>query len=721
MTRLISRYTTQATNLGGVHISETLESQDHRNVLFSMAASLRCLNNTKLVFKVPLFIIMRILTLLFRLVRIILSPISYLVNYYLGDYFHGLNERNRIKEDWYIIPYFLKSVFLYIISVKRHRFQTWYIFINQVEKNGDRLAIRYASPLKQKGEYALESYTYKETYDIVLRLSHILSYTYNVQAGDCVGIDCTNKPLFIFLWLAFWNIGAVPAFVNYNAIGNPLVHSLRISNISQVFIDPEASANIVKTEEEIKNALPNIKLNYLDEADLSHTLLNPSSPTFLQDEKLRSPSNLTDFKPAMLIYTSGTTGLPKSAIMSWRKAAIGCQLFGYVLHMNNESTVFTGMPLFHSTAALLGVCAVISQGGCIAIANKFSATNFWKQAYLTEATHIQYVGEVCRYLLHTPVSKYESMHCVKVAYGNGLRPDIWQKFRERFHIEVIGEFYAATEAPFATTSFQRGTFGIGACRNYGTIIQWFLSLQQTLVKMDPNDDSVIYRNKKGFCEVAPVGEPGEMLMRIFFPRKPETSFQGYLGNERETKSKVIRNVFRKGDAWYRCGDLLKSDEYGLWYFLDRMGDTFRWKSENVSTTEVEDEVLLSNENKISQVVVVGIKVPKYEGRAGFAVLKLTTDRDIHTISDEENLAMLNGMLPFLNQSLPKYALPLFVKLVNEIKMTDNHKVLKKLYRDQKLPAGANGKDKIYWLRDYKEYKVLTNEDWFGIESQSLKL
>lgn len=233
--------------------------------------------------------------------------------------------------------------------------------------------------------------------------------------------------------------------------------------------------------------------------------------------------------------------------------------------------------------------------------------------------------------------------------------------------------------------------------------------------------TMIYRNKKGFCEVAPVGEPGEMLMRIFFPRKPETSFQGYLGNERETKSKVIRNVFRKGDAWYRCGDLLKSDEYGLWYFLDRMGDTFRWKSENVSTTEVEDEVLLSNENKISQVVVVGIKVPKYEGRAGFAVLKLTTDRDIHTISDEENLAMLNGMLPFLNQSLPKYALPLFVKLVNEIKMTDNHKVLKKLYRDQKLPAGANGKDKIYWLRDYKEYKVLTNEDWFGIESQSLKL
>ena len=266
----------------------------------------------------------------------------------------------------------------------------------------------------------------------------------------------------------------------------------------------------------------------------------------------RQPSDLTDFKPSMLIYTSGTTGLPKSAIMSWRKSSVGCQVFGHVLHMSNESTVFTAMPLFHSTAALLGACAILSHGGCLALSHKFSASTFWKQVYLTGATHIQYVGEVCRYLLHTPISKYEKMHKVKVAYGNGLRPDIWQDFRKRFNIEVIGEFYGATEAPFATTTFQKGDFGVGACRNYGTIIQWFLSFQQTLVRMDPNDDSVIYRNSKGFCEVAPVGEPGEMLMRIFFPRKPETSFQGYLGNAKETKSKVVRNVFRRGDAWYRC-------------------------------------------------------------------------------------------------------------------------------------------------------------------------
>ena len=129
----------------------------------------------------------------------------------------------------------------------------------------------------------------------------------------------------------------------------------------------------------------------------------------------------------------------QNPLLAWRKSSVGCQVFGHVLHMTNESTVFTAMPLFHSTAALLGACAILSHGGCLALSHKFSASTFWKQVYLTGATHIQYVGEVCRYLLHTPISKYEKMHKVKVAYGNGLRPDIWQDFRKRFNIEVIGE------------------------------------------------------------------------------------------------------------------------------------------------------------------------------------------------------------------------------------------------------------------------------------------
>lgn len=662
-------------------------------------------------------VLLRVLVVTFRLLKTLLLPVFSILSLCFNSTFGYLDRRYRIKEDFHIIPFFLKSVISYCIDLKKRRFQYWYHFVRQVEQHGDYVAISYPRPLAKKGDFQLESYTYKETYDIVLRLSYIMHEHYGVQAGDNIAIDSTNKPLFLFLLLAAWNIGAVPAFLNYNTLGKPLAHALKISGVCQVFIDPQASGPIKSSENVIEEELPGVKLNYLDEMALMLALQDPKCPTFLQEEDVRSPPGITDYKASMFIYTSGTTGLPKSAIMSWRKAVIGCKLFGRILHMDNHSIVFTAMPLFHSTATLLGVCAVWSVGGCVAVSNKFSASNFWKEAYLTKATHVQYVGETCRYLLHTPVSKYESMHSVKVAYGNGLRPDIWQKFRNRFHIEVIGEFYAATEAPLATTSFQKGDFGVGACRNYGSIVQWFLSFQQTLVRMDPEDDSVIYRNSKGFCERPNVGEPGEMLMRIFYPKRPETSFQGYVGNKKETESKVIRDVFRKGDAWYRTGDLLKSDKFGLWYFMDRMGDTFRWKSENVSTTEVEDEIMNSNHEDFAQVVVVGIKVPGYEGRAGFATIKLNNP----DASDDTKITMLNEMLVHLTRELPKYAFPIFVKLVDTIEMTDTNKIPKKKYRNQVLPHGSNGEETLYWLKDYKEYKELTSEDWSAIESQKAKL
>ncbi|CAR25594.1 ZYRO0A03608p [Zygosaccharomyces rouxii] len=655
--------------------------------------------------------------IVFSIVKTALVPVFAILSLCLKGPIEYLDRKHRVKEDFYIITFFIKSVAQYFLAVRNHRFQYWYLFSKQVEQNADRLAISYPRPLSKKGEFEVESFTYRETYDIVLRLSHILSEQYGVRSGDNIAIDSTNKPLFLFLLLASWNIGAIPALLNYNTLGNPLVHSLRISGITQVFVDPQASGPIKSSEKEIKEELPNVRLNYLDETELLKTLKDPETPKFLQEDDLRSPQGLTDYKPAMFIYTSGTTGLPKSAIMSWRKATVGCTLFAHIEHMDNNSVVFTAMPLFHSTATLLGVCSVWSKGGCVAISNKFSASNFWKEAYLTKATHCQYVGEICRYLLNTPVSKYENMHSVKVAYGNGLRPDIWQKFRHRFHIEVIGEFYAATEAPLATTSYQKGEFGVGACRNYGTGIQWFLSLQQTLVRMDPDDDATIYRNSKGLCEKPAVGESGEMLMRIFYPKKPETSFQGYVGNKKETESKVLRNVFREGDAWFRTGDLLKSDEYGLWYFVDRMGDTFRWKSENVSTTEVEDQIMGSNHDDFAQVVVVGIKVPGYEGRAGFATIKLKNPET----PESGRIAVLNRMLTHLNRELPKYAHPVFVKLVDHIEMTDTNKISKKIYRNQVLPHGANGDETVYWLKDYKEYKQLTDEDWSAIKSQKAKL
>lgn len=663
-------------------------------------------------------IAIRTFSLCYRLLKIIFLPVLWILAWIFQKPIDILDRKYRVREDFYIIPFFLKALVKYIFAVRQNRFQYWYVFAKQVKKNGSRTAICYPKASFVKGEYELETYTYKEVYEIVLRFSYILHHKYGVNAGDHVGVDCTNKPLFLFLLLSLWNIGAVPALLNYNTLGNPLVHSLKIAHVGKVFIEPQASGPIRESEKLIKEAMPDIELNYLEEERLMEVLSNPKSHEFLQSDDIRSPKGLTDYKPALFIYTSGTTGLPKSAIMSWRKAVFACNLFSHVFHMSKESTVLTAMPLFHSTAAMLGLCAVLSQGGCLAMVNKFSASNFWKQAYQTRATHVQYVGEICRYLLQTPVSKYEHMHCVKVAYGNGLRPDIWQKFRKRFNIEIIGEFYAATEAPFATTCIQKGDFGVGACKSYGSIINWFLSFQQVLIRMDPDDDSVIFRNSKGFCEKPAIGEPGEMLMKILFPKKPETSFQGYLGNKKETQSKILRDVFKKGDAYYRCGDLFKKDENGLLYFLDRLGDTYRWKSENVSTTEVEDQIMSCNDKDFAQVVVVGVKIPGYEGRAGFAVIKLL---NYDNTSEKQKIEMLEDMLTHLNRELPNYARPIFVKFVDKIEMTDTNKVSKKTYKNQVLPHGANEDETIYWLKDYKQYKVLTDEDWQDIVSQNVKL
>lgn len=216
------------------------------------------------------------------------------------------------------------------------------------------------------------------------------------------------------------------------------------------------------------------------------------------------------------------------------------------MKVGDNSNVLTAMPLYHSTAAMLGVCPTLLNGGCVSIAQKFSATSFWTQARLVGATHIQYVGEVCRYLLNSAPHPDQQRHDVTIAYGNGLRRDIWTEFKDRFHIQGVGEFYAATESPIATTNIQYGEFGKGACRKYGSLITLLLNTQQKLVKMDPEDENEMWKNPKtGFYEEANYNQPGELLMRIINPQDVSRSFQGYYGNKKATSSKILFDVFKK--------------------------------------------------------------------------------------------------------------------------------------------------------------------------------
>lgn len=625
-----------------------------------------------------------------------------------------LNAKHRISTDLHIVPHFFHKVASHLLNVYRGRVNYWYAFESCAFKHKNNYLLKYLKRIPGKTgdlEFEIEKYTYEEFYLIVLRLSYILVHEFGITSNDTVVLDFTNKPLLLFYWFALWNIGAIPSFLNYNIVQEPLVHSIKIVDARHVFVDPDAAQPIRDTLPRIRNELPDVELHFIDEDYLMNVLNNPRSPKYRAPDSTRRPED-PDWATGVLVYTSGTTGLPKSAIISWRKIFLASAIFGHINHIEHNSTVFTAMPLYHSTLAMLGVLPGFAKGGCVAISHNFSASTFWTQVKLTESTHMQYVGEVCRYLLNSPVHPDEKNHKLICAYGNGLRRDIWQEFKTRFNIHAIGEFYASTESPIATTTYQVGEYGIGACRSYGTFINKVLSLQQCIVKMDPEDDSVIWRDPKtGFLRETDPDEPGELLMRIFNPKKIEMSFQGYLNNKKETSSKVVRDVFRKGDAFYRSGDLIKADADGLWYFVDRLGDTFRWKSENVSTTEVEN--LLMELTEILKCCVVGVKVPNHEGRCGFAVIEL---------KDAQNqLTFLEKLSTHVEQNLPSYARPYFVKF-SPVETNSTHKIPKKQFRNVKLPKGENDDELIYWLNPAtKKYEELDEIKWLSITEGRAKL
>lgn len=635
-----------------------------------------------------------------------------------------LDAKYHLSEDLNLIQKVVRKATPFAFDMLRSRVSFWYQFERAALKYPKNQAVAFPRPkpagtLKKDAEgfpifddeFTLETYTYKELYSMVLRLSYILKNDFGVTSEHTIGVDCMNKPLFIILWMALWNIGALPAFLNYNTKGRPLVHCIKIAGVSQVFVDPDCADPIKETEASIKEELPNVRVHYMNEAELLKVLSDKSRPEYRAPNETRRPQD-TDSSCCALIYTSGTTGLPKSAIMSWKKAFMAGAFFGSVMKIDKNSVIMTAMPLYHSTAAMLGVCPALSSGGCVSVCQKFSASTFWTQARLLNATHIQYVGEVCRYLLNAKDHPDMKRHNVKIAYGNGLRRDIWKHFKERFNIQGVGEFYASTESPIATTNLQYGDFGVGACRKYGTLINSVLNLGQAVVKMNPDDENELWRDEKtGFCVRADANTPGELLMRIVNPKNIEGSFQGYYGNKKATSSKIISDVFKKGDAWFRSGDLLKMDEDGLYYFVDRLGDTFRWKSENVSATEVENELMGSG--AIKQTVVVGVQVPKHEGRAGFAVIDAKDG-----LSDRE---VLDKIYSHVSQNLPKYAIPQFIKIGPQyIQASHNHKVPKNQFKAQKLPKGEDGSDLIYWL-DKNRYEELTEDSWAKIMQGSSKL
>lgn len=611
-------------------------------------------------------------------------------------------------------------------------------------------------------------YTYGQAYELVLKYGTWLK-SKGIRKDEIVAMDFANSEVFVWVWFGLWSIGAKPAFINYNLTGQPLLHSIRTSSARIILVDEDGRDKFsedVMTEygfvsrpadndvpegrqakygfesapEDIpfairKRTRPLAVQNQAigsgtqpERRKLEIVFFDKGLETYIESlEPIRQPdserSNQKAHDMAMLIYTSGTTGLPKPAVMAWGKANLGSKYVANWIPLKKADIMYTSMPLYHSSASVLGVCSILQAGSTICLSKKFSHKTFWPEVRSSKATIIHYVGETCRYLLSAPQSDLDKKHNVRAAFGNGLRPDVWEAFKKRFNIPTILEFYAATEAPAGMWNRSTNSFSAGAIGRNGTLASLLMESSLTIVNLDPHSDPLdpIRDPITGLCKIADWDEPGELLYKLDADNI-SLKFQGYFGNSKATDSKVLRDVRKKGDAYFRTGDLMRWDKEGRWWFVDRTGDTFRWKAENVSTTEVAEA--LGKHESIEEATVYGVLVPRHDGRAGCAAVVF---KNANNASPDASLALphphvLKSLAEHLQKSLPAFAVPLFLRITQQIHATGTNKQQKHVFQKDGIDMDSLEKsgDVLFWLQD-GTYKRFTRQDFDKINGGNVKL
>lgn len=471
-----------------------------------------------------------------------------------------------------------------------------------------------------------------------------------IKKGDVVALVMENKPEYIVIWYAMAKMGARCALINNNLAGAQLAHTLNISEADNLILDAALVDNYTSAADQLDRPMkvwaqgPSTPQG-MEDWDAAVSEQSPEAlPTGMRD----GIKNKDHF---VYIYTSGTTGLPKAANISHMRFLNVGLAFGGSMQMKPSDRMYVTLPLYHATGGVGGVGAALFFGSSLVIRKKFSASQFFDDCIKYEATAFTYIGELCRYLLNAPENPNEQNHKIRICMGNGLRPDVWGPFQERYALPKIVEFYGSTEGNIALFNITGKEGSIGRIPKY---LEG--QLQTKIVKFDVESEEVV-RGPDGFCMLADPMEAGEAIGRID-ETKPGGSFEGY-NNAEATAKKILTDVFEKGDKWFRSGDLLKKDERGFYYFVDRIGDTFRWKGENVATSEVAE--VLSQVPGLEEANVYGVSVPGADGRAGMAsvVIKGTPD--------------FAKMEEILDRDLAPYAQPLFLRVASEMEVTGTFK------------------------------------------------
>ena len=467
--------------------------------------------------------------------------------------------------------------------------------------------------------------------------------------GDTVCLLMPGRPEFLAVWIGITRVGGVVALLNTHLTGLALAHCINVVSPKHIIVAAELFEPLERARPLIKG---DAKIWLHGDANANFTRIDREIDATPSDE-LAIDRHLTIEDRALYIYTSGTTGMPKAANLNHYRVMLASHAFAGVMDTRGSDRMYDCLPLYHTAGGVVATGALLIKGGSVVIREKFSAREFWDDVARWECTCFQYIGELCRYLVNSPPSPKERSHRLRLACGNGLRPDVWPRFKERFRIPQIIEFYGATEGNVSLFNFEGKEGAVGR-------LPWWLAgrFPTKVVRFDVERQQPV-RDARGFCIECEPDEPGEVIGKIVKDAaKPGQRFEGY-ASEAETEMKILRNVFRRGDLWFRTGDLMRKDKAGYFYFIDRIGDTFRWKGENVSTTEVEEAV--GQFEGILEANVYGVTVPGHDGRAGMAA-----------VVAKENLN-LTALRDHLAQRLPEYARPVFLRVRQDIDVTTTFK------------------------------------------------
>lgn len=520
------------------------------------------------------------------------------------------------------------------------------------------------------------------------------------KKGDVIAVIIENRPELLATVIALAKIGVVSALVNTSQTGKVLTHSINLVKPIAVIVGEECRAAV----HDIRESLT-VKADafywFADQNTRQDAGVAPQGFNNLAEDiknfktdNLVETHHVTGTDGLFYIYTSGTTGLPKAVIFSNSRWMLAYGTYGHVLNLNKDDVMYVTLPLYHATGMVVCWCGVIAGSATLAVRRKYSTSSFWTDVQKYNATAIGYVGELCRYLMDAPPSEQDRNHRVTKMIGNGMRPNIWDKFKQRFGVEEVLELYASSE----------GNVGFSNLFNFDNTVG-FSPVPFAIIQYDKEKDQAI-RDKKGYCIKVKKGETGLLIGKI----TNRTPFDGYTDPEKN-KSSIMNDVFTKGDSYFITGDLVRDIGCRHAQFVDRLGDTFRWKGENVSTTEVEN--ICSEYDKITEAVVYGVEIPNTNGRAGMAAITLKDGAEL----DEHDLSK---MAQAFRKELPSYAVPVFLRVQKTLETTGTFKYQKSKLKEEAYDTSKTSDRILILLPNTEAYCDINNEIMDNIQQYNYR-